>query len=137
MEQVKIDGELLDLEGMDIEQLHQLEKKIHKRRSVQVKVNAHNLLVKELDDKYEEFIKTEKVEIMGSNGKRFVIHINGFLEVFNGDKLERTGQLFRNGYPAQDAIVTFAKFARFDADKLEVLWGCGNISVKGGEIESK
>ena len=97
---------------------------------------AHRLLMEELGDQYEAFIRDGQVTITGQNGKDYVIHINGYVESYKGRKKKRDGQLFRTGYPAQDALVTLIKFIKYDSAELERRWGCGNISLAGGEIKS-
>lgn len=125
----------IDLATTDLKQLHSLSKRIDAMKKFQVRLTAHKLLMTELGEQYESFIAKRQVEVKGSNGNRFIIHLNGRVQVYQEDKEILSGQLYRNGYPAQDALVTFLKYAKHNADRLQQLWGCGNIKLQGGEIE--
>lgn len=141
-------GKVIDIGVANIDQLHELEQKIGLAKKFQIKVAGQKLLMNTLGPQYEEFMIKKKIDIQGSNGKIYTIHTNGYLEVFElskednekknikkGDKVKISdGQLFRQGYPASDAVVTFYTYAKFNADKLDNLWGCGNIKLTGGEL---
>jgi hypothetical protein len=130
------------LESLSIDQLRNLESKVHATKDYKIKSNAHKLLMETLGSDYEYFIKNKFIIIQSNDPKKyFKLWINGHVEEFekNEDKTEtklEDGQLYRSGYPAQDAVVTFIHYAKYNVSGLENLWGCGNIVLKGGDINS-
>src|SRR5437870_1661790 len=116
----KLQGKVVDVEEATVDELNTLAKYIKQQRKIRIRRNAHNLLLKELgEEDYRKFIKEGEISIEGNNGMRYVVHVNGYVEAFNGQEFEEDGQLIRNGYPAEDAIVTFIKYARLNAEGLE------------------
>lgn len=138
LRQLKVGNEIIDLSTADIDKLHQIERLVKDASSFKIKYNAHALLIKELGDKYEDFIKNKQIDIMGSDGNTYRVFANGMIQVFSKDKDKvesfKEGQLYRGKYPAQDCLVTLLKYIRMNCDGLNNLWGCGNLSVMGGEL---
>ena len=137
LKNLKVGKEIIDLSKADIDQLHKIEKLVKDTTSFKIKWNAHALLVKELGDKYEEFIKNKQVDIKGNDDNIYRVYMNGMIQVFDKDdntRMLKEGQLYRNKYPAQDCLVTLIKYIKMNCDGLNNLWGCGNISVMGGEL---
>ena len=135
--QAKLNSKIIDINTADIDQLHELEKTIGQAKSFQIRQRAHKLLIESLGDNYEEFISKKQITITGKNNKDYIIHINGYVECYTKDGTKTyDGQIYRNGYPASDALVTLIQYIRNDTDGLEKLWGCGNIKLQGGEIRT-
>lgn len=134
---IAVDKDHFVLDSMTIDQLKTLQSKIETIQTYKVKFNAHKLLMDTLGDNYEAFIKNKQVQIQSNDkNKYFIIHINGYVEEYEMGIKKRDGQLYRSGYPAQDALVTFIHYAKSNVEGLENLWGCGNIVLKGGEVNN-
>lgn len=131
----KLNGKVIDIGVANIDELHELEEKIGLAKKFQIKYASYKLLLETLGNNYDKFINEKQISIKGNNTNTYIIHINGYLEVYDKDnKKLRDGQLFRNGYPAADAIVTFIQYAKASSDKLDTLWGCSNIKLTGGQL---
>lgn len=133
----KLNEKTIDVQQADIDELHELEKHVGKALDFRVKYNAHRLLITELGDQYEGFIKDGLVKIAGTNGKTYVVHIDGYIECLKDGKQEKDGQIFRDGYPAEDALVTMIRYIRTSSNDLDSAWGCGRMHLKGGNIKSE